>query len=200
MAPALTLQAFVGWIAAPAIVFSILYTPILTRLTLGLLSPYGKADVQKRLMAAVLDAFIVASPGFAAIASGRWSYALVGAAYLLLRDGAGGHSAGKLVIGLTVIDVTTGRPAGWMDSVRRNMLLMLPGANLAAIVLETRTMMRDPQGQRLGDRLAQTQVVEGAGVAELVKELEEWLLAFNAGLSRARRRPVRERVHNDRAA
>jgi hypothetical protein len=60
--------------------------------------------------------------------------------------------------------------------------------------------MRDPQGQRLGDRLAQTQVVEGAGVAELVKELEEWLLAFNAGLSRGRRRPVRERAHNDRAA
>jgi hypothetical protein len=59
--------------------------------------------------------------------------------------------------------------------VKRNLLLLLPGANVVAVFLEARTMVADPQGQRLGDRLAQTQVVEGAGVKELLKSFQDWL-------------------------
>jgi hypothetical protein len=45
--------------------------------------------------------------------------------------------------------------------------------------------MADPQGQRLGDRLAQTQVVEGAGARELAKSLQDWLMSLGRGLGHA---------------
>ena len=45
---------------------------------------------------------------------------------------------------------------------------MIPGANVIAVFLETKTIIRDPQGLRLGDRFALTQVVEGFGAKDLV--------------------------------
>jgi len=100
-----------------------------------------------------------------------------------------------------VIDLTTGRVASVSDSVKRNVLLLLPGANVVAIFLEARTIMSDPQGQRLGDRLAHTQVVEGAGARDLVKSFQDWLLSLGDALGDAtgrRRRRVPGRI--DRAA
>jgi hypothetical protein len=85
--------------------------------------------------------------------------------------------------------------------VKRNFLLLLPGANLVAIVLESRTVLSDPQDQRLGDRLAQTQVVEGAGAKDLVKSFQDWLMNLGDALADAsgrRRRRVPGRI--DRAA
>ena len=38
------------------------------------------------------------------------------------------------------------------------------------------TVIRDPQGQRLGDRVAHTQVVEGLGAKEFVSVLQKGLL------------------------
>ena len=75
--------------------------------------------------------------------------------YLLLRDGIGGQSLGKLLVGLVVINVPTGRLCTWKESALRNVFVLIPGANVVAIVLESITLIRDPQGQRLGDRLAQ---------------------------------------------
>jgi hypothetical protein len=100
--------------------------------------------------------------------AGSVMYIVIGAAYLLLRDGIGGQSIGKLLLGLVVISLETGRASCVSGAVTRNALLLLPGANVAAIFLEARTIVRDPQGQRLGDRLAQTQVVEGLGAKDLV--------------------------------
>lgn len=71
-----------------------------------------------------------------------------------------------------------------MDSVRRNVILLVPGANVVAVFLEAVTILRDPQGQRLGDRLAQTQVVEGLGAKDLVTSVYEWWRSFVARLEK----------------
>ena len=84
-----------------------------------------------------------------------------------------------------MIDLQTGRVASLSGSMKRNLLLLLPGANVVAIFLETRTIITDPQGQRLGDRLAQTQVVEGAGAKDLVKLFQEWLMSLGSSLGHA---------------
>lgn len=52
----------------------------------------------------------------------------------------------------------------------------LPGANVVAAFLVATTIVRDPYGQRLGDRFALTQVVEGFGAREIVAAVQElWL-------------------------
>ena len=68
------------------------------------------------------------------------------------------------------------------------LLFLVPGLNVVAVILETVTTVRDPQGLRLGDRLAQTQVVEGLGARELVKLLQKELLEIR--LLRAADDPV----------
>ncbi len=185
----------------PAITFALAYSSIVTYVSRGLLSHYAKADVRKRLTAASIDGLLVASLCVVSWIGGAPLYLVLGATYLLLRDAIGGQSLGKILLGLVVIDLQTGRVSSLAGSVRRNFLLLLPGANVVAIVLEARTIMSDPQGQRLGDRLAQTQVVEGAGAKDLVKSLQDWLLSLSSGLAEAsgrRRRRVPGRI--DRAA
>ena len=129
--------------------------------------------MRKRIYAALLDGFVVMSVAFAVGATDNLAYLALAAAFGLLRDGIGGHSPGKFILGLVVINVETGKPATWGDSARRNVLFLLPGANIAAVFLEALTLLRDPQGQRLGDRFAQTQVIEGTGAAELAKDLQD---------------------------
>lgn len=105
---------------------------------------------------------------------------------------------GKFILGLVVISLETGRPSSLAGSVRRNLILLLPGANVVAIFLEVRTVVRDPQGQRLGDRLAQTQVVEGLGAKDLVKSFQDWLMdLIESDRDLGRRRHAPERI--DRA-
>jgi hypothetical protein len=48
--------------------------------------------------------------------------------------------------------------------------------------------MRDVQGQRLGDRLAQMQVVEGLGAKDLVDEFQRWWQRVAGELARSGRR------------
>src|SRR5687767_12227609 len=137
-----------GILVLPAVTFALAYSPIITHLSRALVSPYAKADVRKRLSAALVDGLVVMT-----LSVGYWTansplYFAFGAAYLLLRDAIGGRSIGKLIAGLLVISVETGRPASIAGSAKRNLLLLLPGANVVAIFLETRTMMADPQGQR----------------------------------------------------
>jgi uncharacterized RDD family membrane protein YckC len=196
---AINATAFFGFVFLPAVTFALVYSPIVTHLARGLVSPYGKADVATRLYAAAIDGLMVATGGVLYWYSGFVSYLVLGATYLLLRDAIRGQSIGKFLTGLVVISVETGRPCSLAGSVRRNLILILPGANGSALVLEARTIVRDPQGQRLGDRLAQTQVVEGLGARDLVKSFQEWLLSLGA-YSRAAGRRDRVPVRTDRAA
>lgn len=195
------LPTVMGILLLPAVSFALAYSSIVTHFSRGLVSPYTKADVRKRLSAALVDALVVMTLSLGYWTGGSPLYLAFGAGYLLLRDAVGGRSIGKLLFGVVVISVETGRPSSFAGSVERNLLLLLPGANVVAVFLEARTIVFDPQGQRLGDRLAQTQVVEGAGARELVKSLQDWLMSMGIGIGSAvgeRRRPVPGRV--DRAA
>ncbi len=200
MRASLTPGAIVGAFILPAVVFALAYFPIVTRLSRGLVSAYAKADVTKRLLAASTDGLLVIASCRLYWATGSIPYLLVAAAYVLFRDAVRGQSIGKILCGLVVISLETGRPASLLTSVRRNAVLILPGANVVAMFLEGLTMVRDPQGQRLGDRLAQTQVVEGLGARDLVKPFQDWLMGLGTDFRRATGRRRRSPVRLDRAA
>ena len=98
--PDVTLLALVGWLLAPAMVFSLAYPTILTRLSVGLVSPYAKADPGKRIYAALLDGFVIASVFFAFATTRTAPYLVLATVYTLLRDSLNGQSPGKFILGL----------------------------------------------------------------------------------------------------
>jgi hypothetical protein len=176
----------------PAVLFALVYFPTCRFMSVGLVSSYAKVDVWRRLLAAFLDGIPVVAAWLLYRGTGS-VLALGGAAvYVLLRDGIGGQSLGKLAVGLVVVNIRTGRFCSWKDSALRNLFALIPGANVVAVFLETITMLRDPQGQRLGDRLAQTQVIEGLGAKDLAKSFQRWWLGVFGNLERHARRPRRQ--------
>jgi uncharacterized RDD family membrane protein YckC len=181
----MTADAVFGFFVLPAVIFALVYFPAVTRLSMGLVSPYVKADVRKRLFAASIDALLISTSCVLYWNSKTILFLVAAGAYLLLRDAVGGQSIGKFFLGLVVISLETGRPSTLTGSVRRNLLFLLPGANVVAVFLEAVTVVRDPQGQRLGDRLAQTQVVEGLGAKDLLKSFQDWLASLGAGVGRS---------------
>ena len=177
-----------------AITLALAYRPILTKLSIALASPYPKADMRKRFFAAMVDGTLVGMALIFYRNSQLPAYLVAAAAYLLLRDAAGGRSVGKFLCGLVVINLATGRPCSWGPCVARNVLFVLPGANVVAAFLEASTIVRDSQGQRLGDRFALTQVVEGFGAKDVVTAVQEWWLDFIGRLDRNSRKPRRAPV------
>ena len=176
----------------PAVLFALVYFPTYTYLSVGLISRYAKVDVRKRFLAAYLDSISVIVAWFLWRNSGSLVYLAGAAAYMLLRDSIGGQSLGKLLVGLVVVNLHTGQPCGWKDSALRNVFFIVPGANVVAIFLESITLVRDRQGQRLGDRLAQTQVVEGLGAKDLATLFQQWWQSVFGNLERSVRRPRRQ--------
>jgi uncharacterized RDD family membrane protein YckC len=87
-----------------------------------------------------------------------------------------GQSIGKFLFGLRVISLDHRRPCSRLQSAQRNFILLVPGLNLVAAGLETIAVTRDPQGQRLGDMLANTQVIEGFGARDLATSFQQALL------------------------
>jgi uncharacterized RDD family membrane protein YckC len=180
------------------------YHPILKKLSVGLISSYAKADVRKRALAALADGLFVAVALFYYRSWGSPLYLFAGAAYILLRDAFAGRSLGKFMFGLVVVNLETGRPCGSRASISRNVLLLLPGANIVASFLEASTIIRDPQGQRLGDRFALTQVIEGFGAKDLLMDVYQSLLdileEINGQLGDRGRKPGRVHVKLQRHA
>jgi uncharacterized RDD family membrane protein YckC len=197
----LNTQAVVG-LAGLGVSFALVYPTMLAKLSLAIASPYTKVELPRRLCAATIDALVVASIFALSWSSSSIAFVASGTAYVLLRDTVRGRSLGKFLLGLTVISLETGQPASARDSVTRNVLFVLPGANIAAVLLETRTLARDPQGLRLGDRLAMTQVVGGYGAKDLAKDvqalIEDAAARFGTSTGRERRRRAPARI--DRAA
>jgi hypothetical protein len=182
----------------PAVLFALVYFPAVTQLSRALVSPYAKADVQKRLFAATIDGLVLATSVILYLRLDAVLFLVGGATYLLLRDSVRGQSVGKFLLGLVAISLETGRPCTMSGSVRRNIVLLLPGANVVAVFLEWGTIVRDPQGQRLGDRLAQTQVVDGLGAKDVATAFQHWWERFASDLDRSLRRPDRRPVEVDR--
>jgi hypothetical protein len=182
----------IGYVVLPALVFAVVYFPIVTYLARGLASQYPKADLRRRFIAAAIDASLVMTGIGFYTATGSVPCLVVAAVYVVLRDALAGRSVGKFLTGIVVIHLETGRPAGVMASLRRNVIFLLPGANVVAVCFESFTSVRDPQGQRLGDRLAQTQVVEGLTAKEIARAFGDW---WQAVLGAAARQPGRRRRH-----
>lgn len=182
-----TFNAVLGLLALPAAVFVFVYPPLIARLHPGLVSPYTRADPRTRAYAGAIDGLLAASCAFLYQRLESLPFLILAVMYLLLRDGVRGQSVGKFFFGLVVIETDTGRPASFSRAVTRNILFVVPGINIAAVPLEARTMWTDPQGQRLGDRLAQTQVVEGFGAKDLVDPLLRWWQTMAPELMSGRR-------------
>jgi hypothetical protein len=175
-----------------AVLFGLVYFPTLNYLSVGLVTPYAKVDVRQRLLAAWVDGLPVLAAWLLYSRNGSFLGAGVAVLYLLLRDSIGGQSLGKLLVGLVVVNVQTGGLCTWKESVLRNVFVLIPGANIVAPFLETLTIIRDPQGQRLGDRLAQTQVIEGLGAKDLATSFQEWWTSVLGQLERDPRRRRRQ--------
>ena len=112
--------------------------------------------------------------------------------YILFADAMiNGQSPGKRLFGVKAIFLPTRAGVRHRDSVLRNapfglviILFMMPDLGFKAFIggivviggIEAVRAWRDPQGQRLGDLWAQTQVVDGkvqAGQGELVARAAE---------------------------
>ena len=141
--------------------------------------PPGKPDIGKRAVAAIIDAVIAVAIGFIPVLGG-----IIAAAYWLLRDGMefefmDRRSIGKKVMKLRPVRLD-GSPMDMMASAKRNWMFALGGViqllvfTIVGIVLaiplaliafllgivELILVLTDPEGRRLGDKIAGTRVVE----------------------------------------
>jgi uncharacterized RDD family membrane protein YckC len=134
----------------------------------------GKADLGKRIVAVIIDAACAFVVGLIPIIGG-----LIGAAYLLLRDGfefdfMDQRSLGKKLMKLRPVLVDGGK-VDLVVSIKRNWILAIPSIlmvipvlgwiaapfiGLAIGIIEFILVITDPEGRRIGDKLAGTKVIE----------------------------------------
>ena len=108
-----------------------------------------KADPVNRLLAYLIDA-VIASIGMLLCI-------LPGLAYFLLKDTLyDGRSVGKKMMGLQVINSQTLTPCKMMESVTRNVSLMIPIFGLIDGIM----VFVDQDNLRFGDKWATTMVIE----------------------------------------
>ena len=142
--------------------------------------PHAKADIAKRVVAAIIDAVAGVLVGLIPIAGG-----LLATAYWLLRDGLDipfmeKRSIGKQLVKLRPVrddglemDIETSLKRNWMFAFGglTSLLVMIPIIGwllvpvvallaLAIGIIEVVLAVTDPQGKRFGDKFAQTMVIE----------------------------------------
>lgn len=98
-------------------------------------------------LAAQLAAIILSFLGLPKIESSIWYV------YILLKDIFNGQSLGKSLVDLQVVD-DNNKPASVGPTILRNVFLIIP----IFPIVEYFVMKKDPLGQRIGDRVAQTRV------------------------------------------
>lgn len=134
---------------------------------------YPKASLFLRFGARFVDAAIAWALHWSAGPAG----VVLSCLYILFADGLlQGQSPGKKIFGIKVVFVPLRSGARHRDSVLRNapfglilILSMMPEIGLRAFGvgllliggIEALECLRDPEGIRLGDRWAQTQVIDG---------------------------------------
>ncbi len=140
----------------------------------------GKADLGKRAIAVIIDGVIASVIGFIPVIGG-----IIGAAYMLLRDGFSyefmdHRSIGKKLIKLRPVKLD-GAPVDIETSIKRNWMfalggiiqvllyipvigwLLIPIIGLVALVIgimEIIFVIKDEEGCRWGDKIANTKVIE----------------------------------------
>jgi uncharacterized RDD family membrane protein YckC len=138
---------------------------------------HPKASIARRFIAAAIDSVIVIGgwtlipPIVLLTSSTKYENAasipviilfLSTLCYAFLRDARRGQSLGKRAARLMVISLSTGRPCGARDSAFRSLVLILSGVLIPGIgwLIEPIVALVDKDGRRLGDRAADTQVIE----------------------------------------
>ena len=139
---------------------------------------YLKAPFGTRLLAYIIDGIVSLGAVAVAIATvvftnlpkdnGFAAFAVIAAAvvwtiyYSFTKDGReGGQSIGKEMLNLMVVNTTTNQPCSTGESALRALVLF--ALNLVPVVgwlIEPIFALSDPDGRRLGDRAANTQVIE----------------------------------------
>ncbi len=134
----------------------------------------SKADLGKRFFAALIDGALAGIVSFVPVIGG-----LIGAAYMLVRDGLDvdfmdGRSIGKKIMKLRPVRIS-GEMMDIGTSVKRNLpfaigpVIMIipilgwlvgPVVALAIGLVEAILVLTDAEGRRVGDKLAETMVVE----------------------------------------
>jgi uncharacterized RDD family membrane protein YckC len=134
----------------------------------------GKADIGKRIVAAIIDGVLVGVVSWIPILGG-----LIGAAYFLLRDGfefdfMDHRSLGKKLMKLRPVLLDGGK-VDLVVSIKRNWILAIPSVlmiipvfgwiaapfiGLAIGIIEFVLVITDPEGRRMGDKIAGTKVIE----------------------------------------
>jgi hypothetical protein len=128
---------------------------------------FPKATILHRFIAKSLDVLIVLGVGELAPPYGFW----IALWYVLVADGFSGRSIGKRLIGLQVWVPELHAPAGFKDSIVRNVPLavgyvafQIPYVGwlgtVAILGIEALLMIGNERGLRIGDELAHTQVVD----------------------------------------
>ncbi len=145
-----------------------------------------KADLVKRFLAALIDGLIMAIPSFIPILG-----AIVGTAYALTKDAVvfevtknedfRNRSIGKKVMNLEVTVLEGENYVDWATSIKRNIplsigvLIMIipivgwvigPIVGLIVGLIECIFVLTDSEGKRMGDKFANTQVIETASELE----------------------------------
>jgi len=128
---------------------------------------FPKATVLHRFIAKSLDLLIVLGVGELTPPYGFW----VAFWYILVADGFAGRSIGKRLIGLQAWVPESHAPAGFRDSIIRNVPLAVGYAAFqipyvgwlgaaAVLGIESLLIIGNERGLRIGDELAHTQVVD----------------------------------------
>lgn len=134
-----------------------------------------KADIGKRAIAFIIDIAISSLIGLVPVIGG-----LIAAAYIALRDGFTsepfvGQSLGKKVLNLRTMVVGTGQTCDYGLSVKRNLPFFIPMVFwvipfvgtifgwvllIVVLVIEALLTVTDENGERIGDKIAGTRVIE----------------------------------------
>ncbi len=134
---------------------------------------YPKAHVLNRFIAKLIDLFVVAAATQIAPPVGFLS----GLAYILIADGfASGKSIGKRLVGLQTLRVDLREPAGFRESIIRNLpfgaaqiAFAVPYVgwivSAAILAFEALLVVGNEQGRRFGDEVARTQVLDAGHFA-----------------------------------
>ncbi len=137
----------------------------------GKLEGFVKAGPNKRVCAYLIDSCVIAVPCIAVqFLAGSMFSTIVWLVYLLIKDCFNGQSLGKKLVGIQIVDMDNA-PAGPNQTVMRNLfwivVCVLPlfnpylGLLSAAIVIyEYVALIRDPFGQRFGDKMSLTRVYD----------------------------------------
>ena len=110
---------------------------------------FPKASVGKRFLAHLLDGLFTALLALLFI--------IPGVVYYLIKDGLkGGQSWGNRIMGLKVMHLDTGAPCTKLESMLRAVFLSVGPINLVEVAM----VIFDKRGQRLADKIINTNVVE----------------------------------------